>query len=72
MSVKWVLRPLSPDRIGIDFGDTDNVSGDIAARLFDRMGLESRISTCSHTTRRRSCPTSLITNLAGSGEQSLP
>ena len=46
---QWVLRPLSPDRVGIDFGDTDNVSKDLAARLLDRMGAEvAHIHLLSH------------------------
>ena len=54
-----VLRPLSPDRTGIDFGDTDNVSEDIAARLLDRMGAEvAHIHLLSHD------PTPLMSYLA--------
>ena len=46
---QWVLRPLSPDRIGIDFADTDSVSQDAAARLLDRMGAEvAHIHLLSH------------------------
>ncbi len=37
---QWVLRPLSPDREGIDFGDTGKVSKDLAAGLLERMGAE--------------------------------
>lgn len=37
---QWVLRPLSPDRVGIDFGDADSVSEDLATRLLERMGAE--------------------------------
>jgi Uncharacterized protein conserved in bacteria (DUF2252) len=46
---QWVLRPLSPDRVGIDFGDTGNVSKDLATRLLDRMGAEvAHIHLLSH------------------------
>ena len=56
---QWVLRPLSPDRVGIDFGDTDNVSKDLAARLLDRMGAEvAHIHLLSHD------PAPLISYLA--------
>jgi Uncharacterized protein conserved in bacteria (DUF2252) len=37
---RWVLRPLSPDRVGIDFGDVDDVSESLASQLLDRMGAE--------------------------------
>ena len=46
---QWVLRPLSPDRVGIDFGDTGNVSRDLATGLLDRMGAEvAHIHLLSH------------------------
>ena len=46
---QWVLRPLSPDRVGIDFGDTGKVSVNLATRLLDRMGTEvAHIHLLSH------------------------
>jgi hypothetical protein len=46
---QWVLRPLSPDRVGIDFGDDGNVSEVLAARLLERMGAEvAHIHLLSH------------------------
>ena len=46
---QWVLRPLSPDRAGIDFGDADSVSEDLATRLLQRMGAEvAQLHLLSH------------------------
>jgi len=46
---QWVLRPLSPDRVGIDFGDQDGVSDDLAIGLLERMGAEvAHIHLLSH------------------------
>jgi hypothetical protein len=46
---QWVLRPLSPDRVGIDFADAGQVSEDLAIRLLDRMGAEvAHIHLLSH------------------------
>jgi hypothetical protein len=43
------MRPLSPDRVGIDFGDTDSVSADLAIGLLERMGAEvAHIHLLSH------------------------
>ncbi len=56
---QWVLRPLSPDRVGIDFGDTGKVSVNLATRLLDRMGAEvAHIHLLSHD------PAPLISYLA--------
>lgn len=46
---QWVLRPLSPDRVGIDFGDVGNVGEALAARLLERMAAElAHIHLLSH------------------------
>jgi hypothetical protein len=46
---QWVFRPLSPDRVGIDFGDVGNVSEDLATRLLGLMGAEvAHIHLLSH------------------------
>lgn len=56
---QWVLRPLSPDRVGIDFGDANSVSEDLATRLLERMGAEvAHIHLLSHD------PVPLISYLA--------
>jgi len=57
---QWVLRPLSPDRVGIDFGDVGKVGGDLATGLLDRMGAEvAHIHLLSHD------PAPLVSYLAG-------
>ena len=46
---QWVLRPLSPDRVGIDFGAAGTVSETLATRLLERMGAEvAHIHLLSH------------------------
>jgi hypothetical protein len=46
---QWVLRPLSPDRVGIDFSDADSVGDDLAIRLLERMGAEvAHVHLLSH------------------------
>lgn len=46
---QWALRPLSPDRVGIDFGDVDKVSGVLATRLLRLMGAEvAHVHLLSH------------------------
>jgi len=46
---QWVLRPLSPDRVGIDFGDVGRVGEVFAARLLGLMGAEvAHIHLLSH------------------------
>jgi len=37
---QWVLRPLAPDRVGIDFADAEIVNRDLAIGLLERMGAE--------------------------------
>jgi hypothetical protein len=47
---QWVFRPLSPDRVGVDVGDTDSVSKELATRLLERMGAEvGHIHLLSHS-----------------------
>jgi hypothetical protein len=46
---QWVLRPLSPDRVGIDFGDVGKVSEVLATRLLRLMGAEvAHVHLLSH------------------------